>query len=107
MVRSPRTRRSSLRQVGGGPDRGPCDYRPPADDDDVVFLLPPTFTSAFPVWRPPCRAARSPCGSGCSAATASRPGRRLALLDGQGGEVDTRTATDGGGGVRDAHSGRS
>ena len=48
--------------------------------------------------RPP-RAARSPCGSGWSAATASRsPAAVVALLDDHGREVDTaKTAADGGG----------
>ena len=46
----------------GDPDTGPVPriIGTPTHDDDVVVLLPPTFTSSSPSWCLPSRAARSP-----------------------------------------------
>ena len=94
----------------GDPDTGPVPriVGVPTHDDDVVVLLPPTFTSSFPVV--------APAVSGSSQPVWFRVVRRdgdpvpaavVALLDDQGREVDTtKTATDGGGELRAPHGGR-
>ena len=94
----------------GDPDTGPVPriIGVPTHDDDVVVLLPPTFTSSFPVV--------APAVSGSSQPVWFRVVRRdgdpvpaavVALLDDQGREVDTtKTAADGGGELRAPHGGR-
>ena len=92
-----------------GPDPGPVRIiGTRADDDDVVFLLPPTFTSAFPVVAPAVSGSPQPVWFRVVRRDGEPvPAAVVALLDGRGSEVDTtKTATDGGGELRAPHSGR-
>ena len=93
----------------GDPDTGPVRIiGAPAEDDDVVFLLPPTFTGAFPVVAPAVSGSPQPVWFRVVRRDGEPvPAAVVALLDGRGSEVDTtKTATDGGGELRAPHSGR-
>ena len=93
----------------GDPDTGPVSrIGAPEQDDDVVVLLSPTFTSSFPTVAPAVSGSSQPVwfrvvrrdGEPVAAAV-------VALLDDHGREVDTtKTATDGGGELHTSHGGR-
>jgi hypothetical protein len=76
------------------------------DDDDVVFLLPPT--SSFPVVAPVASGSPQPVWFRAVRRDGEPvPAAVVALLDDRGREVDTtKTAVDGGGELRTPHGGR-
>jgi len=94
----------------GDPDTGPVPRTigTPAHDDDVVVLLPPTFTSSFPIVAPAVSGSPQPVWFRVVRRDGEPvPAAVVALLDDQGREVDTtKTATDGGGELRAPHGGR-
>ena len=94
----------------GDPDTGPVPriIGTPTHDDDVVVLLPPTFTSSFPVVAPAVSGSPQPVWFRVVRRDGEPvPAAVVALLDDQGREVDTtKTATDGGGELRAPHGGR-
>ena len=94
----------------GDPGTGPVPriIGTPTHDDDVVVLLPPTFTSSFPVVAPAVSGSPQPGWFRVVRRDGEPvPAAVVALLDDQGREVDTaKTATDGGGELRAPHGGR-